>query len=175
MQKNGRYAWEWNQFGHNGFVVDDSALRNARGVYRLPGGEGFATPAAGKNAVCVSIWDNFPTDVTIPLSGRGTELVLYLCGTTNAMQSFVENGRITVRYRDGKESSLRLVHPVNFDDFLVAALQQEFDYFYFSKGNHGIVCRLPLDGEKELESFTVKAVANEVIISLLGANIRRGL
>ena len=175
MQKNGRYAWEWNQFGHNGFVVDDSALRNAGGIYRLPGGEGFATPAAGKNAVCVSIWDNFPTDVTIPLAGRGMELALYLCGTTNAMQSFVENGRITVRYRDGKESALRLVHPVNFDDFLVAALQQEFDYFYFSEGNHGIVCRIPLDAAKELESFTIKAVANEVIIALLGANIKRGL
>jgi len=175
MQKNGRYAWEWNQFGHNGFVVDDSALRNAGGFYRLPDGEGFATPAAGNNAVCVSIWDNFPTEVTIPLSGRGTELDLYLCGSTNAMQSFVENGRVTVRYRDGSEGVLKLVHPVNFDDFLVPALQREFDYFYFSKGNHGIVCRIHLDPEKELESFLIKAVANEVIVSLLGANIKRGL
>ena len=90
------------------------------------------------------------------------------------MQSFVENGRITVNYADGSKETLSLVHPVNFDDFMVPALQQEFDYFYFSSGNHGIVCRIPLDAEKEVSSFTMEAVANEVIITLFGANIKRG-
>ncbi|MBR7103551.1 MAG: hypothetical protein IKC65_01275 [Lentisphaeria bacterium] len=173
MQKNGRYAWEWNHFGHNGFVADDSALRSCGGIYTLSDGKSFRTPAAGSNAVCVSIWDNFPTEVTIPLSGKGTALELFLCGSTNAMQSFVENGRIILTYTDGTTEALSLVHPVNFDDFLVPALQKEFDYFYFSLGNHGIVCTLPADKEKELASFTVRAVANEVIISLLGANIIR--
>ena len=174
MQKNGRYAWEWNQFGHNGYVVDDTALRTCGGTYTLPQGGSFVTPASGNNVLCVSIWDNFPTSATIPLSGKGVELELYLCGSTNAMQSYVENGKITVNYADGTQETLSLIHPVNFDDFLVPALQQEFDYFYFSQGNHGIVCRLPLNSEKEIRSFTVEAVANEVIISLFGANVKRG-
>ena len=174
MQKNGRYAWEWNQFGHNGYVVDDSSLRNCGGTYTLPSGSAFKTPASGNNVLCVSIWDNFPTTATVPVTGKGTELELYLCGSTNAMQSFVENGRITVNYADGSKETLSLVHPVNFDDFMVPALQQEFDYFYFSSGNHGIVCRIPLDAEKEVSSFTMEAVANEVIITLFGANIKRG-
>jgi hypothetical protein len=174
MQKNGRYAWEWNQFGHNGYVVDDSALRNCGGTYTLPCGSAFKTPASGSNVLCVSIWDNFPTTATVPVTGKGVELELYLCGSTNAMQSFVENGRITVDYADGSKETLSLVHPVNFDDFMVPALQQEFDYFYFSSGNHGIVCRIPLDAEKEVSSFTMEAVANEVIITLFGANIKRG-
>ena len=174
MQKNGRYAWEWNQFGHNGYVVDDTALRTSGGIYKLPQGGSFLTPASGNNVLCVSIWDNFPTTATVPVSGKGVELELYLCGSTNAMQSFVENGRITVNYADGTEEVLSLVHPVNFDDFLVPALQQEFDYFYISTGNHGIVCRIPLDSSKEVKSFTMEAVANEVIITLFGANIKRG-
>ena len=174
MQKNGRYAWEWNQFGHNGYVVDDSNLRTCGGTYTLPCGSAFKTPANGNNVLCVSIWDNFPTTATVPVTGKGVELELYLCGSTNAMQSFVENGRITVNYADGSKETLSLIHPVNFDDFLVPALQQEFDYFYFSQGNHGIVCRIPLDKEKEIESFTMEAVANEVIITLFGANIKRG-
>ena len=174
MQKNGRYAWEWNQFGHNGYVVDDTALRSCGGTFALPNGGSFKTPASGNNVLCVSIWDNFPTTATVPVSGKGVELELYLCGSTNAMQSFVENGKITVNYADGSKESLSLIHPVNFDDFLVPALQQEFDYFYFSTGNHGIVCRIPLNAEKEFESFTMEAIANEVIISLFGANIKRG-
>ena len=173
MQRNGRYAWEWNHFGHNGYVVDDSALRSCGGFFKLPQG-GFRTPAEGDNAVCVSIWDNFPTSSEIPLSGNAAELELYVCGTTNAMQSFVENGRITVKYADGSSTALSLIHQKNFDDFLVPALQQEFDYFYFSKGNHGMIYTIVLDPEKELASFTVEAVANEVIISVLGANLKRG-
>lgn len=173
MQKNGRYAWEWNHFGHNGFRADDSALRSCGGVWQLPDGSSFRTPEAGCNTVCVSVWENFPTEVTVPVSGRAAGLELFLCGTTNAMQSFVENGRIILNYADGTAGELSLVHPVNFDDFLVAALQKEFDYFYFSEGNHGIICRIPADPAKEIRSFTVRAVANEVIIALFGANIIR--
>jgi hypothetical protein len=57
---------------------------------------------------------------------------------------------------------------------MVPALQQKFVYFYFSQGNHGIVCTIPLDSAKEVKSFTMEAIANEVIISLFGANIKRG-
>ena len=51
MQKNGRYAWEWNHFGHNGFRADDSALRSCGGVWQLPDGSSFRTPEAGCNTV----------------------------------------------------------------------------------------------------------------------------
>ena len=173
MQKNGRYAWEWNHFGHNGFRADDSALRSCGGTWTLPGGTSFRTPAEGNNTVCVSVWENFPTEVTIPVSGKAAGLELFLCGSTNAMQSYVENAKIILNYADGTTGELSLVHPVNFDDFLVAALQKEFEYFYFSEGNHGIICRIPADPAKEIRSFTVRAVANEVIIALFGANIIR--
>ena len=47
MQKNGRYAWEWNHRGHNQLYVDDSALRENGGI------RGFVLPKDGDN---VAYW-----------------------------------------------------------------------------------------------------------------------
>ena len=171
---NGRYAWEWNQFGHNELVVNDDALRNAPdGIFKFGSNWSFPTPAAGYNCACVSIWDNFPTAMEIPLNGKASELVLFVFGATNAMQSYVENARISAIYQDNTESVCQLITPLNFDDFIVPAIQQQFETFYWFKGNHGTVVRLKLDKNRELKKFIIEGVANEVIIALLGAAIIR--
>ena len=171
---NGRYAWEWNHFGHNEVVLNDDALRNApNGIYTLPGKWSFPTPSAGNNAVCVSMWDNFPTKQEIPLSGKGKELILFMFGSTNAMQSFVVNARITVNYAEGGCEKCNLIEQLNFDDLMVPAFQQQYERFYWANGNHGFVVRIPLDAAKNLKDFTMEAVANEVIAGLLGAAVVR--
>ncbi len=173
VQLNGRYAWDWNQGGHNAVRVDDTALRNCRGIFRSPSGIAFSTPAIGQQLACVSIWDNFPTVINIPLQGKASELALLLIGVTNPMQSRVENARITVTYADRSQQAVSLVHPENFDDWLNAALQQANETAYFSDYNHGMVQRIHLDPEKELASLSIEAIANEVIVGLLGISIRR--
>lgn len=167
-RRNGRYAWEWNHFGHNAVVVDDGGLRHSGGVYRLASGWRFPTPETGDNALCVSVWDNFPTVAAIPLTGRGREVAVFLIGATNAMQNGVVNARLTIVYADGSETAVDLVHPDNFDDFLVPALQPANECFYFSAGCHGIVQRIPVVPERELRELRVEAVANEVIVGILG-------
>ncbi|MFH1904557.1 MAG: hypothetical protein ABIK53_03405 [bacterium] len=168
---NGRSAWDWNQVGRNTVVIKDTVFRQCKGTFRTPSGINFKTPPTGPNAACVSIWDNFPDEICIPISGQATELAIFFIGVTNPMQSRVENGRFKVKYTDGSLEETSLVNPVNFDDWLVAAIQQEDETVYFSDYNHGIVQRIVLDPIKKLQSFSVEAVANEVIIGILGLNL----
>ncbi|MBO4630631.1 MAG: hypothetical protein J5858_01775, partial [Lentisphaeria bacterium] len=173
MRLNGRYAWEWNHFGHNALQVDDYGLRHCGGEFVTASGLTFATPVQGPNAVTVSLWDNFPTKVEIPLSGCARELDVLLCGTTHAMQSYVVNARLNVIYEDGSEETAELIPPVNFDDFLIAAFQERNETVYFSDGTHGLVQKIALNPEKTLRAFSVEAIANEVIVNILALMLRK--
>ncbi|MBO5725102.1 MAG: hypothetical protein J6S58_09765, partial [Lentisphaeria bacterium] len=166
MRLNGRYAWEWNQFGHNALKVDDTLLRNAGNLFTSASGLCFATPEKGDNALSVSLWDNFPTSAVIPLQGKGTALAVLLSGTTHAMQSYVPNGRLTLVYEDGSTVMKDLIQPLNFDDFLISSYQKENEVVYFGAGTHGLVQILDLDERKTLKELQVEAIANEVIINI---------
>ncbi len=168
---NGRSAWEWNHRGHNQVFVDDSALRAAGGVVRTRSGIPFLTPSEKENLACVSLWDNFPTELSIPLSGTAKEIAMLFVVSTNSMQTQVENARITVTYADGDTVTQKLIYPWNVDDWLVPALQQQNETFYFSEYNHGIVQRLRLDPTKELANIKVEVIANEVILGIMGVSI----
>ncbi len=170
----GRYAWEWNHYGLNAINVEDQRLRSAEGgIFHLDSGWSFPTPAVGNNALCVSSWDNYPGSAEIPLEGKAREVVLFIFGSTNVMQSYVTNGVISVRYVDEVYEQKKLIHPENFDDFLVSATQQEFERFYWSNGCHGMVVRIKLDKQRQLAALKIEALANEVIIGVLGAVLVR--
>lgn len=170
---NGRYGWEWNHRGHNEVFIDDTMLRKANGIVYTRSGIPFLTPAENENLACVSIWDNFPTELMIPLSGTARELAILFVSTTNSMQTQVENVRITVEYTDGGTTSVKLFYPVNIDDWLVPALQTENEIFYFNDYNHATVQRLRLAPDKELAGVKIEAVANEVIMGIMGVSISR--
>jgi hypothetical protein len=173
VRLNGRYAWEWNHAGHNAIKIDDTALRQSKGIFKTSSGIRFSVPQNGHDIACASIWDNFPTIIDVPLKGKANELALLFIGVTNAMQSWVENARFIVTYDDGAREIVNLTHPKNFDDWLVPALQAENETVYFSDYNHGIVQRIILEPQKELSKISIEAVANEVIVGLLGISIRR--
>jgi hypothetical protein len=170
---NGRFAWDWNQRGYNAVAVDDSALRGCGGLYRVASGIPFATPAAGPDAACVSVWENFPDEIVFPLSGRGNEIAVLFIGITNPMQSRVENGWLEVRYRDGGTGRVGLVNPENFDDWLNAPCQERNESVQFSEANHAIVQRIVLDPSRDLAALAARAVANEVIIGVLAISVHR--
>lgn len=170
---NGRYAWEWNHRGHNLLYVDDGFLRSANGKIHTASGIPFLTPSENENLACVSTWDNFPTEISIPLKGKAKEIAVLFISTTNAMQTGVENAKISVEYDDNNSDSISLVYPINIDDWLVPALQKENEYFYFNDYNHATVQRIPLNPNKNLSCLKIKAVANEVILGVLGVSIGR--
>ncbi|HNX89301.1 MAG TPA: DUF4450 domain-containing protein [Paludibacteraceae bacterium] len=97
-------------------VIDDSGLRKIirDNLLKTPLGVNFRTPEAGKNIAFTSRWDNYPDQLDIPLSGYATHAYLLMAGSTNHMQSRIENGSVTVYYKDGSLDNMDLVNPDNW-------------------------------------------------------------
>ena len=187
--------------------IDDSGLRRVAsengGRIVLPNGVPFVTPGPGdaKNIVFTSQWDNYPREATAPLNGRAARAYLLMAGSTNWMQSRLDNGEVIVTYRDGTTARLALRNPANWwpidqdyfiDDFAFARPEpipprvdlktgqvRLLDVAGFKgkgrpvPGGAATVLDLQLDPTKELKSLTVRTLANEVVIGLMAATLAR--
>ncbi|MEJ5260667.1 MAG: DUF4450 domain-containing protein [Anaerohalosphaeraceae bacterium] len=192
----------WCDFAKT-FEVDDSGLRRCvqeqGGFYRLPQGIVFEWPAdpQDKNIIFVSRWENYPNEITIPLSGQAKHLYLVMAGSTNSMQSRIDNGEVLVTYADGRQERLALHNPTTWwpidqdyflDDYgfrrpepipprvyLRSGQTAVYDAAEFKgkggtvPGGAATVLDIPLEPAKPLQSLTVRALANEVIIGLMAA------
>lgn len=74
----------------------------------------FSTPSVGANIVYTSLWDNYPDSVEIPLKGKASSAYLLMAGSTNHMQSRIDNALVIATYKDGTTDTLRLVNPDNW-------------------------------------------------------------
>ncbi|HXC37021.1 MAG TPA: DUF4450 domain-containing protein [Candidatus Acidoferrales bacterium] len=189
------------------FDVDDSGLRSIAaendGKIILPDGVPFETPAStdANNIIFTSQWRNYPEEVSIPLAGRSGRAFLLMAGSTDPMQSGIENGEVVVTYRDGTNEKLPLQNPTNWwpidqdyfiDDFafrLDGPLPPRVDLktgrvrilnTVAFKGRGGTVpggaatvLELPLNPKKELKSLSVRAMANEVVVGLMAVTLER--
>lgn len=187
--------------------IDDTGLRAASsaggGWITLPNGMPFATPGSGNapNVLFVSQWDNYPDEATVPLSGKARQIQLLMAGSTNAMQSRLDNGEVIVTYTDGTTSRLALRNPETWwpieQDYFIDDYQfrvevplptrvnlktgevRVLDRRAFKgrgrvvPGGAATVLELHLDHRKELRSLTVRALANEVVIGLIAATLVR--
>ena len=128
------------------FELNDSALRVAE-MLNTSVGVPFLTPVKGYNVVFTTLWDNFPSVNTIPLTGKANRIYLMMAGTTNAMQSQIENGVVRVVYADGTADSLLLINPESwcpieqdfYDDGLAFRLKAKRPYRLHLKS--GLVSR----------------------------------
>ncbi|MXN92529.1 DUF4450 domain-containing protein [Flavobacterium sp. Sd200] len=188
------------------FNVDDSGLRKLAGAnntFTLPQGVGFSTPGAkdANNILFTSQWDNYPTEKTIPLTGKASHAWFLMAGSTNPMQSQLDNGVIIVEYTDGSKETLALRNP---EIWWPIDLDYYTDGFAFalksprpirihlktgtivqgvdSKVNHNgkeieggaaTVLDLPLDKTKPLKSIILKTIANDVVIGLMAITLQR--
>lgn len=189
------------------FEVDDSGIRAlaAKNQDRilLPNGVPLATPgdATAPNIAFVSRWDNFPRELSVPLSGRASRIHLLMAGSTDAMKSRRDNGEILITYTDGSSTRLALENPTTWwpidqdyfiDDFAfrrpgplpvrvdlktgkIRVLEEKS---FAGKGRPvpggaATVLDVELDSSKELKSLTVRAIANEVVIGLMSATLQR--
>jgi hypothetical protein len=187
--------------------IDDTGLRavagHSGGRLVLPNGVPFATPGPGTapNILFTSQWDHYPREATVPLSGRARHGFLLLAGSTNWMQSQLDNGEVIVAYADGTSERLALHNPTNWwpidrdyfiDDFQFRrpeAIPPRVDLRTGTvrllnvaefKGRGGpvpggaaTVLDLAVSPEKELKSLTVRTLANEVVIGLMGLTLER--
>lgn len=187
--------------------IDDTGLRATAGKndakLALPNGVVFATPGPGeaRNILFTSQWDNYPRDATVPLTGKARRVHLLMAGSTNAMQSRIDNGEVVVTYADGTTSRLALRNPETWwpieqdyfiDDYqfrldgplptrvnLKTGAVRVLDAATFKgagrevPGGAATVLDLALDPAKELRSLTVRALANDVVIGLMAASLER--
>lgn len=183
-------------------LIDDSGLRKLagkKGTIELMNGLSFALPQEGKNIVFVSQWDNYPNQATLALKGKSSHLYLLMTGSTNHMQSRIENGRITVEYTDGSETVLQLINPDNWwsieqdmhlDDFAFKTGQPSPVRIELKTGRAYLVGKgvavnqwvegglasvldLPLDENRELKSLRISATANDVLIGLMAVSLAK--
>jgi predicted alpha-1,2-mannosidase len=187
--------------------VDDSGLRKAAaqnaGRLRLPNGVVFATPgeADAKNILFTSQWSNYPAEATVPLSGRAERIYLLMAGSTEPMQSRLDNGEVIVAYADGTTERLALRNPTTWwpieqdyfvDDFqfrrpgplplrvdLATGRVRVLDESTFPgkggkvPGGAATVLSFELQPGKSLQSLTVRTLANDVVIGLMSATLVR--
>ena len=98
-------------------TIEDEGLRSKirKGLFDTGvHGVRFLCPREGRNIVYTSLWDNYPDSITVPLRGRASHVWLMLAGSTNSMQSRIDNGIVTVTYTDGTTTVLPLKNPINW-------------------------------------------------------------
>jgi hypothetical protein len=186
------------------FDVDDSGLRKLAGktnTITLPQGIVFNTPGSANenNILFTSRWENYPVEKTISLSGKAAHAWFLMAGSTNPMQSQLENGEIVVSYTDGSADTLALRNPETW-----WPIDQDYytDGFAFSlklprpprihlktgrvvdgeesknkfngktiPGGAATVLDMPLDNSKELKTITLRTIANDVVIGLMAVTL----
>ncbi|MFT2010459.1 DUF4450 domain-containing protein [Pontibacter sp. 13R65] len=189
--------------------VDDSGLRTKAGEagkITLPNGLPFKTtgPGKGKNILFTSQWDNYPANAAVPLQGSASHAYLLMAGSTNPMQSRIDNGEVVVTYTDGTQERLALRNPETWwpieQDYYLNKYSftsskpkpirlhlktgevptnyqydsiKGFAYDSYIPGGAATVLDLPLNPAKKLKSLEVNALANDVVIGLMGVTLVR--
>lgn len=186
--------------------IDDSGLRklaDKQNKIILPQGIPFATSGNLKdsNIIFTSQWDNYPKAASIALSGKSSHAYFLMAGSTNPMQSQLNNGLIIVHYTDGTYDSLALKNPETwwpiekdyYTDGFAFALKQprpirihlktgkivngEESKAKFNgkeiEGGAATVLDLPLNNTKTLKSVELKTIANDVVIGLMAITLVR--
>ena len=96
-------------------VINDSVFRTLiqKNTFTVAGVP-FRTPKEGQNIVYTSLWDNYPDSIVVPLKGRASSAYLLMAGSTNHMQSRIDNALVVVTYEDNTCDTLRLRNPDNW-------------------------------------------------------------
>lgn len=154
----------------------------------------FASLDSNLNIAFTSLWDNFPSALSVPVNQEGESIWILIAGSTNPMQCHIANAIIRMHYNDGVVESLELIPPTNF--WALAPLRisgaangQEGHFDYDHPGDAfcvpkphpshlqlGSNCRamiygLPLRRNAELERVELETLSQEVVIGIIGISI----
>jgi hypothetical protein len=95
--------------------INDSVLRTkiSNGRYHVAGVP-FLMPSKGENIAYTSLWDNYPDEITFKMKGQYRYAYLLLAGSTNHMQTRIDNAVVIVTYKDHTTDTLHLIPPFNW-------------------------------------------------------------
>ncbi|MCI8521447.1 MAG: hypothetical protein HFE50_08140, partial [Clostridia bacterium] len=172
---NGRAWWEPNR-GADGVP---SSLNLTSGKYLTDIGVPFEISSAeGNNAAFVSLYNQFPDKMNIPVNTDGSKIYFMLSVSTNNMQSRIENARITVNMKDGTKEILPLTNPDNIDDWLnyqQAKPYAETGYVQMLGDKaHSNILALDFGKVNQIESVDFECLSSEVLAGLLGITVVKG-
>ena len=96
-------------------VINDSVFRSFITREQVTiAGVPFQSPREGRNIVFTSLWDNYPDSIVIPLKGKAESAYLLMAGSTNHMQSRIDNALLIATYTDDTTDTLHLRNPDNW-------------------------------------------------------------
>ncbi len=156
--------------------------------------------ALGLKAAFTSQWKNFPNKLVFKLPKKqASHLYLKMVGTTNAMQSRIENGLLRVRYADGSIQELVLENPTNWWP-IEQELAQGLPAFYLESfendiqppyrmslrtgqfyrprtdalnittdGGAATFVEMNLDPAKVVKSLELECLSNDIVIGIIDA------
>jgi hypothetical protein len=164
------------------------------GRMTLPQGVPFYWAGENRNVAFTSLWDNWPSLVSIPVRKQGDTVWFLVCGSSNPMQCRIANAELRMRYADGLVEKLELVHPINYWTLCPIAASptgpgqpSREDYSYARDGfclpkrppdtvSLGQNCRANLLSWRlrpgvSLESVTLETLSQEVVVGLMGVTL----
>lgn len=151
-----------------------------------PRGVPFLWPEGPNNIAFTSRWDNWPTEVAVPVNAAGRAAWFLVCGSTNPMQTRIANAVVRMRYADGAIDSLELVPPLNFWT-LCPLGGTDYDYerdgfclpetppmtVQLGENCRAILLGYPLREGKQLAEVGLETLSEEVVVGLMGLSIMR--
>ena len=160
-------------------------LTGGDGLLRTAQGAAFTRPAEARNVAFASLWDNWPDAVTTAVGRAGEAVWFLVAGSTNPMQVRIANASLVLRYADGVEETVDLVPPFNYWSLTP---QGGFDYDYkrdgfalpatpptqvqLGKNCRAMVLNRRLRPGVVLESVTLRALSEEIIVGLLAVSVQ---
>jgi hypothetical protein len=161
-----------------------SRMLDSQGRLLTPQGVPFQWNGDKQNIMLTSQWDNWPKQVTVPVGKKADAAWFLIGGFTPPMQVRIANAVLKLKYTDGAVETLELVPPFNFWSlcpFGGVDYNYTRDSYSLPKTPPPIVqlgnnCRmmvlnLRMRPAVMLESVTLEALSQEVIVGLMGMTL----
>lgn len=144
-----------------------------------------------KNIVFTSKYDNYPNSCVLDINKEGTGIFLLVAGSTNPMQTRIENARIILNYEDNSQEHIDIVPPFNFwsvcgykeacrkggdypiskDDFALGGYMPNL--VEFGNNCRGVVLSKELKPNTILKNIELECLSQEVVIGIMGISIMK--
>lgn len=187
LMENGYGAWTFSHWNEYPPVIDMAnlpGLVGKDGNLITPQNVPFRLLANDKNIAFTSLWDNWPSSISIPVGRQADTVWMLICGSTFPMQTRIANAEVCFRYADGQVEKLPLVPPWNFW-MLCPWGGEDYDYrveaFSLPKepppmvqlGNNcrAMVLSWKLRPDVKLEEVTLETLSQDVVIGLMGLSL----
>ena len=165
--------------------LDDKYIRDkvTDGIYTTSIEVPFSQKKEGNNTAFISLWENFPNEITVPdINQKARKIYLLLGGTCVTNNTYMPSAEITVNYSDGSQQKVELTHPINYDcivrePFAQEGIAESFGpEIYINRMDikmrlHVNVLDILTNPNKIISTLKFKCSAIETIVGIMGVTL----